>query len=300
MDGQYQDVLHHCTDPGSEQERINVTFRWIKQHIAACPIAGNFNVEPTKIPCLSNGISAGFWVDLEVAWSVASAVTCKRNWESTWGNRMYFLVGCPVVAAAVLYCSVCSGRWLQPHFAVRASFDCHRWSCRVTQLVRCTPLRPAAWLLAVDKSRSSKSVEVHRVWEVYDDRLQSVAQVDAVRIDRALCDRDVWAIGSSAAGGPVPDRGLVLGRGTARFRGVRLVGPRVRKVRASAVDPVRRGGSDAHMYCYSSIAPLLGVRRRLKVVTDVLGEIVRSGFTLARSLELACILRRWSCASYFC
>ena len=25
MDGQYQDVLHHCTDPGSEQERINVT-----------------------------------------------------------------------------------------------------------------------------------------------------------------------------------------------------------------------------------------------------------------------------------
>ena len=131
MDGQYQDVLHHCTDPGSEQERINVTFRWIKQHIAACPIAGDFNVESTKIPCLSKGISAGFWVDLEVAWSVASVVTCKRNRESTWGN----LVGCPVVAAAVLSCSVCSGRWLQPHFAVRASFDCHRWSCRVTQLV---------------------------------------------------------------------------------------------------------------------------------------------------------------------
>ena len=47
-------------------------------------------MESTKIPCLSNGISAGFWVDLEVAWSVASAVTCKRNWESTWGNRRDF------------------------------------------------------------------------------------------------------------------------------------------------------------------------------------------------------------------
>ena len=31
---------------------------------------------------------------------------------------------------------------------------------------------PASWLPAVDKSRSSKSVEVQRVWEVYDERLQ--------------------------------------------------------------------------------------------------------------------------------
>ena len=43
---------------------------------------GDFYVEPTKIPCLSKGISAGLWVDLEAAWSAAkgeqSAVTCKR------------------------------------------------------------------------------------------------------------------------------------------------------------------------------------------------------------------------------
>ena len=37
MDGQCQDEFPHCTDPGLEQERINVTFRWIKQHVAACP-----------------------------------------------------------------------------------------------------------------------------------------------------------------------------------------------------------------------------------------------------------------------
>ena len=36
-----------------------------------CLIAGGFNVEPTKIPCLSKGISAGLWVDLAAAWSVA-------------------------------------------------------------------------------------------------------------------------------------------------------------------------------------------------------------------------------------
>ena len=37
MDGQCQDEFLHRTDPGLEQERINVTFRWIKQHVATCP-----------------------------------------------------------------------------------------------------------------------------------------------------------------------------------------------------------------------------------------------------------------------
>ena len=28
-----------------------------------CLLVGDFNVEPTKIPCLAKGISAGLWVD---------------------------------------------------------------------------------------------------------------------------------------------------------------------------------------------------------------------------------------------
>ena len=56
-----------------------------------CLIAGDFNVEPTKIPCLSKGISAGLWVDLAAAWSVARgqqpAVTWMRSWESNGGGR---------------------------------------------------------------------------------------------------------------------------------------------------------------------------------------------------------------------
>ena len=36
MDGQCQDEFHHRTDPGREQDRINITFRWIKQHVASC------------------------------------------------------------------------------------------------------------------------------------------------------------------------------------------------------------------------------------------------------------------------
>ena len=34
-----------------------------------CLLAGDFNVEPTNIPCLAKGISAGLWVDFEEAWA---------------------------------------------------------------------------------------------------------------------------------------------------------------------------------------------------------------------------------------
>ena len=38
MDGQCQGEFFHSTDPGREQEWINVTFRWIKQHVSSCPL----------------------------------------------------------------------------------------------------------------------------------------------------------------------------------------------------------------------------------------------------------------------
>ena len=38
MDGQCQDEFLHCTSPGLEHERMNVTFRWIRQHTHFCPL----------------------------------------------------------------------------------------------------------------------------------------------------------------------------------------------------------------------------------------------------------------------
>ena len=130
------------------------------------------------------------------------------------------------MVAAVSSCKVLDDRWVAPHLAVRTLFDCCRWTCSVTQVVQRTPLWPASWLPAVDKSRSSKSVEVQRVWEVYDERLQFTCCRDALLLDAALAAGDVsqaWAVWSSAAesalvdaycfsGGPLPSRGLVLGR----------------------------------------------------------------------------------------
>ena len=97
-----------------------------------CMLVGDVSVEPTKIPCLAKGISAGLWVDLEGSWALATgkqpSSTCMREWGSSGGTRRDFMVGCPLSAAAVLSCTVHADRWISPHLAVRALFDYDRWS----------------------------------------------------------------------------------------------------------------------------------------------------------------------------
>ena len=125
-----------------------------------CSVVGDFNVEPTKIPCLAKGISAGLW-----AWAFASGwqpgVTCKRSWDSAGGS---FMVGCPRAVAAVSGCMVREDRWILPHLAVRAHFQYSRWVSWVSLPVQRSPLWPASWLPVLDKSRGSTSAEVQRVW----------------------------------------------------------------------------------------------------------------------------------------
>ena len=218
---------------------------------------------------------------------------CKKAWDSVGGHRRDFMVGCPLAVAPVSSCTVLGDRWIAPHLAVCTLFDCSRWTCSVTQVVRCTPLWPASWLPAVDKSRGSKSVLVQRVWEVYDERLQFMSCQDALLLDASLAVGDVsqaWAVWSGAveaalvdayrfSGGPLPSRGLVLGRGSASFRVVWLGGHKVRKARGYA--------ADVFLYRDSSIAPLLDLRRRLKAVMELVDAMIRYGVSLSRSVELS-------------
>ena len=87
-----------------------------------CLIIGDFTVDPTKIPCLAKGISAGLWFDLESAWALACggqpAVTCELTWGSAGGHLGDFMVGCTVTAAAVTSCMVDPDRWIVPHLAL--------------------------------------------------------------------------------------------------------------------------------------------------------------------------------------
>ena len=69
-------------------------------------------------------------------------------------------------------------------------------------LVVRTSLWPASWLPAIDKGMGSKSVDVQRVWEVYDERLQLMSRQDALRLDEALNAGGVsraWLVWSGAA-----------------------------------------------------------------------------------------------------
>ena len=173
--------------------------------------------------------------------------------------------------------------------------------CLVVLLRLCSVL-PFGLLLGcllLIKSRSSKSVEVRRVWEIYDERLQFMSRQDALLLDDSLDAGDVsraWLVWSGAvesaladayriSGGPLLSRGLVLGRGSASFRVVRLCGHKVRKARGCAVDA--HDAADVFLYRDSSIAPLLDMRRRFKAVMEVLDVMIRYGISLSRSVELS-------------
>ena len=101
----------------------------------------------------------------------------------------------------------------------------------------------------------------------------------------------VWSGAAEAAladafrfsGGPLPSRGLVLGRRGALFRVVRLGGHQVRKARDIVADAL--DAASVFLYRDCSIAPLLDMRRRFKAVVDVLGAMIRSGISLSRSVE---------------
>ena len=176
-----------------------------------------------------------------------------------------------------------------PHFAVRACFDYSRWLARVSLPVQRSPLWPASWLPVLDKSRGSKAAEVQRVWDKYDDRLQFMSRDDAFSLDDSLTQGDVssaWLVWYSAveaaladayrsAGGLVPDNGLVLGRGVFRTRLVRLGGPKVRKGRRNFADPLE--GGNVSLYHDVSTAPLLGLRRRFRLVANLLSAMIRDG-----------------------
>ena len=121
-------------------------------------------------------------------------------------------------------------------------------------------------------------------------------------MDGALLDGDVsraWLTWSHAAeealadayrlaGGPEPGHGVKLGRGHAQFSVVGLGGPKMRSARSRCADP--GDGAQVDLYKDSSIASLIDLRRRLRSVLDVVAAMNRSGYSLARGLELT---RQW-------
>ena len=207
-----------------------------------CLLVGDFNVEPTKIPCLAKGIMAGLWVDLEASWASASGqvpgVTCRQDWarRDSWWVALVLLL----LSLFVGLCEIVG--WCLILLFVRVLIILGGWRgflCLFSVRLSGLPLG-YRFLMRVGGLRLLRfrgfgiSLMIGYSLCLGDD---------ALNLDGSLADGDVslaWMIWSSAveaaladayrfAGGPVPDNDLVLGRGVFRSCSVRLGGPEVRR-----------------------------------------------------------------------
>ena len=165
-----------------------------------CLLVGDFNVEPTKIPCLAKGILAGLWVDLEAAWALAAgirpAVTCKRTWGSAGGHRRDFMVACPLAVAAVSSCKVLKDRWIAPHLAVRIYLIVVGGLVLLLRLFSVLPFGLLLGYLQLIRVGVPSLLRFGGFWEVYDERLQFMSCRDALLLDASLADdvSQAWAV----------------------------------------------------------------------------------------------------------
>ena len=162
----------------------------------------------------------------------------------------------------------------------------------MSQPVKSSALWLASHASTVDKSRCSRSAEVGDIWLIYDEQLQYVRASDSLALVMSMGLRETWStagenslvMAHELAGGPMPSRGLVLGRGTAKFMGVSFDGANVGRFRREIAWPA--GAAEVHLFRDFSIAPVLILKRRLRVVADLLRRSGENGFTVSRGLEL--------------
>ena len=80
MDGSAQSEYLHCTMPGLQGPRVNLTYRWVAQHTASCPLAG---VVGCSLPSCVQGLAepgSRFWEKGE------------NNWSFSWGFFLLFIL----------------------------------------------------------------------------------------------------------------------------------------------------------------------------------------------------------------
>ena len=170
------------------------------------------------IPSLANG----HWVDLEQAFAfgrgVSPSSTCQFQLDEDKGSRRDFILACPIALAAASMCSVLPDRWFTPHFAVCAEFALSSWNAIVrTGQDSFSPCGLLAWLDCPDRSRSSQTLVVRDIWDVYNREVGFVPLEVRTNLFRLCNSSDVdssWLLWSReaeaslsraylAAGGPL-------------------------------------------------------------------------------------------------
>ena len=88
MDGLAQSDYEHCTASGLQGPRVNLTYRWVAQHTASCPLAGAVGcVLPT---CAQGSVEPGSrWLG-----------EGENKWSSSWGLVLLLLILVSVLLAS--------------------------------------------------------------------------------------------------------------------------------------------------------------------------------------------------------
>ena len=88
MDGSAQSEYLHCTMPGLQGPRVNLTYRWVAQHTASCPLAG---VVGCLLPSCVQGLAKPGSRFLEKG---------ENNWSFSWGLAflLFVLMTVPLVS----------------------------------------------------------------------------------------------------------------------------------------------------------------------------------------------------------
>ena len=89
----------HRTDPGREQDRINITFRWVKQHVSSCP---SFKVgvvcclstcaQGSSVPVVGNTVNGVFWCLVHMGSPCFSGLPVVYK---TWVTKVCLLLDMP-------------------------------------------------------------------------------------------------------------------------------------------------------------------------------------------------------------
>ena len=121
MDGLTQSEYVHCTASGLQGPRVNITYRWVAQHIASCPLAG---VVGCVLPTCAQGLAepSSRWLG-----------EGENKWSSSWGL---------VLLLSILVFFLLINTWIHTR-------ERHRHSCRRPSHLKCAlPLSgscPLGW-----------------------------------------------------------------------------------------------------------------------------------------------------------
>ena len=80
MDGLAQSECEQCTEFGLQCPRVNLTYRWVAQHTASCPLAG-------VVSCVLPTCAKVWSTQVPVGWERG-----ENKWSSSWGLVLLLLI----------------------------------------------------------------------------------------------------------------------------------------------------------------------------------------------------------------